>query len=78
MEQNPYEKGTMEYLDWATAQHDEAMKPKPKKKKAVKKKAPAAVQQKQDGLAAALAAEEERRRTMSGGIGGILSKFAEM
>lgn len=30
---NPHKKGTMEYLDYATAKHTKAMAPKKKKKK---------------------------------------------
>lgn len=32
---NPHKKGTMEYLDYATAQHTKAIAPKKKKKKKV-------------------------------------------
>lgn len=75
MAQNPYEKGTMEYLDWATAQHDEAMAPKPKKKKkTAKKKAPAVEQRSRGGLAEALAEAERSQKTgkeIGSGLGGL-------
>lgn len=51
---NPYEPGTDEYLDYATSQHDEAMKPKPKMKKKKKKMMGKVEQAKPTGLASAL------------------------
>lgn len=66
---NPYEPGTMEYLDYATSAHDKAMAPKPKAKK--KKKMMKPVQKKPMGLAEQALQDHERRRSALGnGLGG--------
>ena len=68
--ENPHKKGSMEYLDFATAQHTKATAPKPKAKAVVKKavkKAP------RSGLAATLDSEAKRRQRFGGaGLGQML------
>lgn len=66
---NPYEPGTDEYLDWATAQHDKAMSPKPKEKKKITKKPMA---KKKDKLSEAMSAAQERQKKYTGGLASML------
>ena len=70
MAKNPYEKGTIEYLDWATEQHDKATSPKTKTKKTqVKKK----VQPKKKSVVSSSIEDEKRRKErFSGGLAGML------
>ena len=68
---NPYQKGTMEYLDWATTQHTKATSPEAKavaQKKTVAAVKPAA--KKPDLLQDALDYENEKKKVFSsqGGI----------
>lgn len=70
MDKNPYEKGTMEYLDWATAQHTKATSPEVKAVAQKKIVAAAKPVKKPDLLQDALNYEKEKRDTFSaqGGI----------